>query len=253
MKNLWLFVFCLLFCQSAAADTYFFVGSHFPILSEETENGQFSGIAIDVATIIGHRLGHTITIRLYPWERAKYMVETGMADVLMAPYKSPDRETWLDYSENYFFIDKVFFYVRQSNAAGWNGSYTSLQGRKIGLVQGWSVDARFDQIKTSLCIDYGRTLDICFKKLLAGRIDMIPTSVREAKAAFVRLRLGKKEKPVIIRPALATNYNYFGFTRQRDLSVFKQAFDRQLSQMKANKEISLLLKDKYGLSDEELR
>ena len=253
MKIVWLFIFCLLFCQSAAADTYFFVGSHFPILSEETEKGQLTGIAIDVATIIGRRLGHTITIRLYPWERAKYMVKTGLADVLMAPYKCPDRETWLDYSKNYFFIDKVFFYVMPGSAVGWNGKYTSLQGRMIGIVQGWSVDAGFDRIKTSLSIDYGPTLDICFKKLLAGRIDMIPTSVREAKAAFVRLRLGNKEKPVIIRPALATNYNYFGFTRKRDLKTFKRNFDRLLNQMKANKEISTLLKDKYGLSDEELR
>jgi len=98
----------LMLSANAGAATYLFVGSNFPILSEETANGEIQGIAVDVARRIGKRLGHIITIRLYPWERAKNLVRTGKADVLMVPYKTPAREKWLEYSATYFFVDKSF-------------------------------------------------------------------------------------------------------------------------------------------------
>ena len=150
MRTAWALILCFLFCQTANAATYRFVGSDFPILSGETEDGELRGIAIDVAIIISHRLGHTIKIRLYPWELAKFMVKNGLADVLMAPHKNHEREKWFDYLENYFFTDKTFFYVAPDWVVRWNGDYAFLYGRTIGLVQSWSVDASFDQAKASL-------------------------------------------------------------------------------------------------------
>ena len=229
-------------------ENYFFVGSHFPILSEETDDGRLCGIGVDVARRIGLRLGHHFAIRLVPWARAKNMVKTGEADVLMAPYKTPEREKWLDYSATYFFVDRSVFFVKPGSGVTWDGTYASLQGLKIGLVRGWSVGPVFDQAKEALQIDYAPTLDLCFKKLLFKRIDMIPTQDREAHAAFKRMHLNDADKPIAILPALDINYNYFGFSKRKNLSTFKREFDRLLKQMQANGEIARLLKENYGIS-----
>ena len=129
----------------ANAETFFFVGSYFPIISEETNPGEFTGIGIDIPRIIGKKLGHTIMIRLYPWRRAQFMVKTGMADVLIAPFKNAERETWLDFSETYFFEDKSFLFVNPGDTIGWNGDLSSLKGLKICVVDGWSLGSGLDR------------------------------------------------------------------------------------------------------------
>lgn len=249
MKNaVGVILLLLMVAPHAGAETYFFVGSHFPILSEETEDGSLCGIGVDVARRIGLKLGHTFTIRIVPWERAKTMVKTGDADVLIAPFKTPEREKWLDYSATYFFVDRSFFFVKPGSPVTWDGTFASLQGLKIGLVQGWSVGPVFDQAKEALQIDYAPTLDLCFKKLLYNRIDMIPTQDREANAAFKRMHLNDTEKPIAILPELDINYNYFAFSKKKNLSVFKREFDRMLKQMQTSGEIARMLKENYGIS-----
>ena len=233
----------------ANAETFFFVGSNFPVLSYETDEGDLEGIGVDIARMIGNRLGHTINLRLYPWKRAQYMVKTGMADVLMAPYKSTERETWLDFSETPFFTDKSVLVVKPGSTLSWDGDFSSLKGLKIGMVSGWSLGAPFDDAKKNLSIDYAPTLEVCFLKLFEDRIEVVPTPLREAVAAFERLGLSMDHRPEVINPPLTINYNYYGFTKQKDLSTFKKNFDRELKTMQETGKISLLLKEKYGIEN----
>lgn len=243
------FIFTLLvFCIDVDAETYIFVGGNFSSLSEKTEDGDFKGIAVDIARKITDRLGHTATIKICPWLRAQKVVKEGKADVLMPPYKTPDREKWLDFSEIPIAPDKSFFFIRPASESEWDGNFSSIKGKKIGIAQGWSVGPEFDQIKKSLSVEYALTLDLCFKKLLARRIDMVPTQLREANASFERLGLTDEQKPVFIFPEVAINYNYFGFSKQKhkELSEFKKNFDLELIRMKENGEISKILA-KYGM------
>lgn len=244
------FVFLfLLFCLRAHAETYFFVGHSYPLLVEETENGDFSGLAADIAISITEKLGHTVKIGLFPWARAQRMVKTGEADVLMPPYKTPEREAWMDFTEIPFHRNKTVFFVRPDSTFTWDGNLASLRGKKIGMSLGWSFGAEFERAKDFVIIDYSPTIDSCFKKLLAKRVDMVPTQHREANASFERLGLTAKQKPVGILPEVSFNDHYFGFSKQKhkELLEFKKGFDRMLKQMKESGELSRLVK-KYGLS-----
>lgn len=252
MKTVCYVIMFLMLCinPSANAETYFFAGTSFPSLLEKTADGNFRGLATDIARTITERLGHTIVIDLYPWKRAQLMVKTGKADVLMPPYKTPEREKWLDFSELPILLDKTFFFVRPGSSFDWKGDYSLLRGQRVGIVFGWSFGPNFERAKDFVSIDYAPGIDLCFKKLLANRVDMVPTQRREAFASFKRLGLTDGQKPIAIFPELSVNFNYFGFSKQRRkaLSVFKKEFDRIMIQMKENGELSRLLK-KYGLSD----
>ena len=249
MKTLCLIFTLLLVCINANAETYIFAGSEFPLLSEKTEDGDFRGIAIDIARTITEKLGHTITIRYYPWARAQHLVKTGIADVLMPPYKTPEREKWLDFSEIPFSPDKTFFFVRPGSRSAWNGDFSSIKGKKIGITRGWSVGPDFEQAKHILLIDYASDLDQCFKKLLANRIDLVPTQYRQARVSFKRLGLTNAQEPVRILPELAINYNYFGFSKKKrkELAEFKKNFDREMKKMDKNGEIAAILSE-YGMT-----
>ncbi len=241
--------FLLFFVVSASAlnaESYLFVGSNFPILSERLPDKTLGGISIDIVRIICKRLGHTPIFELYPWVRAQALVKAGQADVLLVPYKTKEREKWMDFSQVPFFEDKSFFFVRPGNHLTWDGNLASIANLHIGKVREWSVGEAFEKQMSKLTIDYAPNIDLCFLKLISGRVDLVPTQKREAYKAFQRLGLHKDEYPVAIFPPLAIHYNYYGFSKKKrtELKAFKAAFDQELKQMKDAGEIAQLL-DKY--------
>jgi polar amino acid transport system substrate-binding protein len=249
LKASCLAIFAAFFLSTAKAETFSFVGSHFPIISEETNQGELTGIGIDVARIIGEKLGHTINFRLYPWRRAQFLVKTGRADVLIAPFKNAERETWMEFSETYFLADKSFLFVKPGRSIDWHGNLSSLIGLKICVVEGWSLGCGLDSAINSLSAERVASLDVCFKMLLIDRVDVVTTQQRVAMGVFRRLGLGVEQMPVAVHPPLAIDYNYFGFTKKKNLSSFKKSFDRELKRLRETGAIARLLKEKYGLKN----
>ncbi len=220
------------------------MGSNFPVLSEKLPDNTLGGVSIDIARIICSRLGHTPTFELYPWARAQALVKVGKADVLLVPFKTLEREKWMDYSEIPFFQDESFFFIRHGSDITWDGTLASIGNLHIGKVRGWSLGKKFEEKISDMTIDYAPNIDLCFFKLIAGRVDLVPTQKREAYKAFQRLGLQREEYPVEILPALSVNYCYYGFSqkRQAELKPFKSAFDKALKQMKATGEIDQIIK-----------
>jgi polar amino acid transport system substrate-binding protein len=249
LKAFCLAIFWAFFLSPANAETFSFVGSHFPIISEETNQGALTGIGIDIARIIGEKLGYTIKIQLYPWRRAQFLVKTGRADVLIAPFKNAERETWMDFSEAYFLADKSFLFVKPGRSIDWHGNLSSLKGLKICVVEGWSLGRGLDNAINSLSTERVASLDICFKMLLMDRVDVVTTQQRIAMSVFRRLGVGAEQTPVAVHPPLAVDYNYFGFTKKKDLSSFKKSFDREFKRLRESGAIARLLKEKYGLEN----
>lgn len=232
------------------AESYLFVGSNFPLLSERLPDQTLGGISIDIVRIICKRLGHTPVFELYPWVRAQALVKTGQADVLLVPYKTPERETWMDFSQVPFFEDKSFFFIRPDSRISWDGTLASIGRLRIGKVPEWSVGNVFEKERSTLIIDYAPSIDLCFLKLISNRVDLVPTQKREAYKAFERLGLSKDEYPVPILPELASHDNYYGFSKKKreQLKSFKAAFDQELKMMKDSGQITHLLQ-KYIRAD----
>lgn len=241
----------LIFMLSASvlsAENYLFVGSNFPVLSERLPDKSLGGISIDIVRVICKRLGHTPTFELYPWARAQALVKTGRADVLLAPYKTPERETWMEFSQIPFFEDKSFFFIRPDSRITWDGTLGSIGRLRIGKVPQWSVGKVFEKKISTLTIDYAPNIDLCFLKLISGRVDLVPTQKREAYKAFERLGFSKDKYPVPISPALAIHYNYYGFSKKKraELKRFKTAFDQELRSMRDSGRIAQMLQTYTG-------
>ena len=64
-------------CSHASAETYTFVSTFFPQLSEENENGELSGLAVELIQELFHNMGHGVIIKLYPRKRALQVVLDG--------------------------------------------------------------------------------------------------------------------------------------------------------------------------------
>jgi polar amino acid transport system substrate-binding protein len=171
------------------SETYLFVGSLFPGILEETVTGEFQGVGADIATEIVEGLGHTIKIKSYPWARAQRMIIDGKADALIGPYKTSRRNEFMDYTQYHFYVDRIVFYVKNDSTLIWNGDFLSLKGHVIGTTIGWSYGHAFDQVKNSLTIESVKDLCTNFKKLVIGRVAIVPATYRNALACIKQFNL----------------------------------------------------------------
>jgi polar amino acid transport system substrate-binding protein len=247
MKTLCIVCVVLLCGVNANAETYLFVTSEFGLLSEETEHGEFRGIAVELAKTIAERLGHTIRIEFYPWKRAQQMIKDGQADALIPPFKTPEREQWLDFMEIPLAPSNGYFFAPPGSTFVWDGDLSSLKEYTIGIPLGWSLGPEIEQAKAFLSIDYAPNIDMCLKKLLAHRVDLVPSPLQEVMASAQRLGLRDDQMPVRILPPFAENGAYLAFSKQKhnELAGLKKDFDRVLKEMKESGERARVLA-KYG-------
>ncbi len=109
MKYVFIVILSFIISSTAVAETYLFVGTTFPSILEQKQDGDFYGLGYDIATKIVHRLGHDLKIEIYPFKRALKMIERGEADVLIGPYKSAEREKFMNYTKYAFYRDPMVF------------------------------------------------------------------------------------------------------------------------------------------------
>lgn len=116
----WLFLFLVL-ATAAQARELRVAGTHFAHVFELAPNGEYIGLGADLIREISKRTGDTVRFAIYPWVRAQALVEHGKADILVGPYKTPEREARFAFSERAFYQDRMLFYVRTGTDIRWDG------------------------------------------------------------------------------------------------------------------------------------
>lgn len=64
------------------------------------------------------------------------MAEQGQADILIGPYRTPEREARFLFSKRGFYEDALVFYALPSNAGLWRGDPNELSGHAVGAGRG---------------------------------------------------------------------------------------------------------------------
>ena len=222
----------------------FFIGTTFPFILEQKQDGEIYGLGADIARKIVHKLGHNFKIEMYPFKRALLMIENGNADIFIGPYKSFEREKYMYYNKYAFYQYPMVFYVKADNFFKWDGELSSLKGKLIGLTRGWSYGIKFDQYKKNLRTYTVNTVKANFQRLLIDRIDLFATHPRNASKIIDALKI--KEKVKMILPPIVVNKGYYGFSKKKNLETFLIQFDLEFKKMMDNGEI-LQLNKKYSL------
>ena len=110
--------FLLLFISfTVPAKTVLFVTSEFPLISEETPEQEHTGLGVDIVKLIATRLDLDYKIESYPLKRALSMMEHGEADAIIGPYRSNEREEYLDYAKLIGFPCFFFCHHTYANTA----------------------------------------------------------------------------------------------------------------------------------------
>ncbi|MCY0914073.1 substrate-binding periplasmic protein [Massilia antarctica] len=198
------------------------VGAHFARVYERA-NGEFSGMAVEIIRAISGELGQPVYFELYPWARAQSMVAQGQADILVGPYKSPERLELFTFSERPFYQDQMVFFSRSNAPFAWDGSYASLRGKRIVIINGWAYGDEFDAARKDLLVSVTNSVESALTMLSHGRVDLFASNVRNTEPVIPLLALEGKVVPV--GRTICLQRGFFAFPRRPEYDVMRARFD----------------------------
>jgi polar amino acid transport system substrate-binding protein len=229
MKAAILLLACLGFATAAASQqTLVFTTESYPPYSYREPGGNYRGVGIDQVEIIMQDLGVPHTMEIMPWARAIALTETSAMHCVFAAARTPEREAKFKWVVP-LLVDRNIL-VRLS---GSNVEASTLEEAKrytIGTHREDYTEALLRNLgfpKTDISADVDTTL----RKLLGGRIDMMPMS----EGVYERLRAdGTPIEKVIL------------FSEQQlGIACHKDVPDDLIERMQAN--LDRLIKD--GVQD----
>lgn len=205
------------------------VGTTFPGVFERTSSGEYRGLATSVLTIALKSMGHSVRFELYPWARAQRMVEQGQADVLIGPYRNPQRETRFAFAAEAFYRDHIVFYQHARHRLEWTGNYQDLSEQRVGVVRGWSYGTDFDAARWQLDLVTVESVENGLRMLSIGRLELLASNQRNTRP--VLQTLGLNDEVVEIEPVIDIQDGYFAFPRLASHQPLRESFDRVFREM----------------------
>ena len=203
-------------------------------------SSEFFGLGVDIINAFAKEQGHTVKYELLPWMRAQTLVQQGKADILIGPYKNPQRLQRLAFSDQAFYLDRMVFYVNASSSITWNGDLSSLTHFQIGKVFGWSYGNQFDALASQLTLyDFVR-LEGGLRRLALGSIDLFASNERNTNAILDKASTPYQVKS--IEPMISAQSGYFAFPKTAEYDTIRSQFDQYFATMAASGELATFAK-----------
>jgi len=231
----------------AVAGSYLCVTLDYPPLIQKGSDGQAEGLAVEVVTRVFHQLGHTVKIEIYPWGRALAMARNGLADCVFTIYQSPEREEFLDFSRESIIPQIVYLYTRKDSSVQFNGDLHALKGLRVGTAYKVNYGPKFEQARAWLDIQEAPDIEVNFRKLAMGRVDVVPSNLYTATSTLALPSLHPYAGRVSKLPTPIENVaSHIAFSKAKNLTVLRDAVDVELKRTIASGIYPTLLR-KYGI------
>ncbi|MCG2586033.1 ABC transporter substrate-binding protein [Massilia sp. TS11] len=199
------------------------VGAEFSRVFEKNAAGEYDGMAPAILRELARRMGYSVRFELLPWPRAQAMVADGRADILIGPYKTPEREATFAFSELPFYQDAMVFYSLASHKRVWQGDYAALASQRLVAMNGWAYGPAFEAARPRLDVSTANAVENGLKMLAFGRADLFASNRRNTEPVISRLHW--EEKFVVQGPPLYVQQGYFAFPRKPQFDALRRQFD----------------------------
>lgn len=219
--------------QPVVAATVILAAAAESVPTSYAENGKQTGILIDVINEAFRRAGYSVEVKLMPWARCLKAVETGAVDGIFSVFVTPERQMYLTYTNEVLITQVQAFFVRSDSSLTFEGDLSKFTGQSIGVVNQTSYGPRLDAaLKEGIFekIDSTKDSESNIRKLIAGRVDMIP-SYRHVVLSTAK-RLGVVDKIRQLSPDIEAIPSYLAFTKKRDFAKLISDYDKAIVAMK---------------------
>ncbi|MEH6631071.1 MAG: transporter substrate-binding domain-containing protein [Halopseudomonas aestusnigri] len=200
---------------------------------EYSENGEVKGLAVNVVREVFRRLNYKVEIKALPWTRSLKLVELGQADAIFTAYRTPERELFLDYSNEILMSQEVSLFIRKGFHVPQDHDFTNLAKYHFGARRGVSYGAKFDKaveegtLQSVYRVSDGNAL---IKLLINKRVDIVPFN---RLGGYYRFReLGVAGDVEELSPPIQSVPSYIAFSKKRNHALLRDLVDRTLIEMR---------------------
>lgn len=133
------------------------------------------GVATEVVTKAYRAVGWDVAYEWMGWGRIQGLVEGGDVYGSFPWGYSEERDAKADFSEPILFSKTKFFYAKERLGADYDFkdlAEIKRKGLRVGGLKGYSSSKKLES--EGFTVDYTRSAELSYKKLLAGRIELFP-------------------------------------------------------------------------------
>lgn len=219
-------------------------GEWAPYVSETMDGGGPTAIIVMEAIKAS---GNSATFKYVPWARTEALTQSGQA-VATFPWSPTDGFEATCWQSDTLASQKMVFFYMKSKLGDWDyKDLNQLKSMKVGGSRGYTYVDIFET--AGIKPDYAADVTKSLKKLIAGRIDVVPESqlvgLDTIKKNFAgdMDKIGYSNTPLFVKPL------YLQISKKHpDGQALKDAFAKGFEAIKANGTYKAIL-DKYGLSE----
>jgi polar amino acid transport system substrate-binding protein len=187
-----------------------------PFVSDGT--GCERGIGAELARAACDRARLSCSFQQFPWPRAQKELEMRQADILIGPFRTPEREAWMEFSQEHFYVDQMWLFRAvpdQGPMPGGDGL------AHVGVPLGWAVGGDLGS-RPGLTLEVVRTVNIGLNLVQAGRLDAVAAHARAVA------RYGDENPNARFLPVgqpLSVQRSYMGFSKAFAGSLERRLFE----------------------------
>lgn len=206
---------------------------------------QLMGLAPTVTQQLFAELGYRVELRAgYNWKRCLLEVQRGNADIVVAAYHIPSRESYLWFSHEPVIADPITLFVNRESPLVYK-TRDDLRGKVTGLLLGDSFGEDLDQfLSQNTRIEYVSRNRQNFDKLAHQKIDFMPIGLLSGR--LQSRKMGFHEQIMPLDEKVSTELYFLAVGKKSGLQKHLPFIDHRLKELHQNGTIKRLT-DQYSL------
>lgn len=209
------------------------------------QNGEFKGLYVDVLKeVFANMPDYDVTIKPVTWRTGIAKVKSGEAIAVYPPYKTADREPWMNF-EAPLLQEQILAWGKKEKMAGKTKWPEDFSGSTVMMNSGYSTvgmgGQKFDDaIKAGkIKLKTGKGTKICLKFLMLNKGDFYLADALLDPSGF------QGGKLLVPGPVTTENIAYLGFTKQTEkfpyIDNFIFEFNKQMERLKSSGKIDAFI------------
>ena len=175
--------------------------------------------------LLGQLFGDNVRCEWLPWPRAQLTLEQGEADILIGPYRTPEREARMLFSVRAFYSDAMVWYARRGDEAQWSGEFGALAQTPVAAVRGWAYGSRFERMRPSMGqLTWVQSVEAGLQMLAKKRVELFAANDRNCQPVLQRLTLA--DAVTRCSPPLDVLHGHMAFGRSAAGEALAQRYDQ---------------------------
>lgn len=208
------------------------------------ENGKIAGFELDTFAAVAKQMEMRVEFRERPWKRCLYLVENGLADVVISALKTKEREKYMIYPNEHISINNTALFTTVERDFEFDETFESLKGYIIGTTAGFSYGKNFDKA-TFLKKDGNTKTEAIVSKLIMQRYDLGIGNIPVISS--IAHKQGNLKRIKFLNPLVHSQKLYASFSRKNQLEPLAKRFSNELKVFKTTETYEKILA-KYGMS-----